>query len=231
MNIGRVIPWMAQQEGRDVPSFLQHHLAACKTVARAAKRLGVSVTVLYRELRIHHISPPAAPRIGFTYKGRVDSIAGHIRHHGLSIDPKTVRSRLAIVGWSVEDAFERPVTPPSFTTVAREKSLEARRKTLSERTVESYLKDCVEGVGGEVRKVSWVGRRGAPDRLVMLRGKCVWVELKRPSINRPDPHQAREHERMRRLGGCDVRVINNYGGVDALIDELVGVGNARSSSL
>ena len=220
MNNGRVIPLMAQQDGRDVPSFLQHYLAACKTVAKTAQRLGVSVAVLYRELRIHHISPPAAPCIGFTYKGREDSIAGHIRHHGLSIDPKTVRSRIAIVGWSVEDAFERPIMTPQE---IRERSLDARRKTLSERTVESYLKDCVEGVGGEVRKVSWVGRRGAPDRLVLLRGKCVWVELKRPSIDRPDPHQAREHERMRRLGGCDVRVINNYGGVDALIDELVGV--------
>ena len=228
MNNGRVIPLMAQQEGRDVPSFLQHYLAACKTVARAAKRLGVSVTVLYRELRTHHISPPAAPRIGFTYKGRVDSIAGHIRHHGLSIDPKTVRSRMAIVGWTIEDALERPIMTPQE---IRERSVTARRNTLSERTVESYLKDCVEGAGGEVRKVSWVGRRGAPDRLVLLRGKCVWVELKRPSIDRPDPHQAREHERMRRLGGCDVRVLNNYGGVDALIDEMVGVGNARSSGL
>lgn len=212
---------MAQQEGRDVPSFLQHYLAACKTVAKTAQRLGVSVAVLYREMRQYNIKAPAAPRVTFTYKGREDSIAGHIRHHGLSIDPKTVRSRIAIVGWSVEDAFERPIMTPQE---IRERSVEARRKSMSERTVESYLKDCVEGVGGEVRKVSWVGRRGAPDRLVLLRGKCVWVELKCPSIDKPDPHQAREHERMRRLGGCDVRVINNYVGVDALIDEMVGLG-------
>ena len=221
MNNGRVIPLMAQQEGRDVPSFLQHYLTACKTVAKTAKRLGVSVTVLYREMRIHRIAAPDAPRVSFTYQGREDSIAGHIKHHNLSIDQKTVRSRLAVTGWSIEDALERPIMTPQE---VRELSVEARRKSMSERTVESYLKDCVEGAGGEVRKVSWVGRRGAPDRLVMLRGKCAWVELKRPSIDRPDPHQAREHERMRRLGGCDVRVINNYGGVDALIDEMVGLG-------
>lgn len=228
MNNDRVVPWLAQQEGLDVPSFLQRYLNAYQTVAKTAKRLGVSAALLYREMRQYNIKAPAAPRVTFTYQGREDSIAGHIRHHGLSIDQKTVRSRLAVTGWSIEDALERPIMTPQE---IRERSVEARRKTLSERTVESYLKDCVEGVGGEVRKVSWVGRRGAPDRLVMLRGKCVWVELKRPSIDRPDPHQAREHERMRRLGGCDVRVINNYGGVDALIDEMVGVGNARSSSL
>lgn len=228
MNNDRVVPWLAQQEGLDVPSFLQRYLSAYQTVAKTAKRLGVSAALLYREMRQYNIKAPAAPRVTFTYQGREDSIAGHIRHHGLSIDQKTVRSRLAVTGWSIEDALERPIMTPQE---IRERSVEARRNTLSERTVESYLKDCVEGVGGEVRKVSWVGRRGAPDRLVMLRGKCVWVELKRPSIDRPDPHQAREHERMRRLGGCDVRVINNYGGVDALIDELVGVGNARSSGL
>lgn len=220
MNNGRVIPLMAQQEGRDVPSFLQHYLAACKTVAKTAQRLGVSVTVLYRELRIHRIAAPDAPRVCFNYRGREDSIAGHIRHHGLDIDQKTVRSRITVLGWGVAEALETPVATMAE---VRALSLDKRQSSISERAVEGYLKDCVEGLGGEIRKVAWVGRRGAPDRLVMMRGRCVWVELKKPTIDKPDSHQAREHERMRVAGGCDVRVINDYAGVDALINELAGV--------
>ncbi len=220
MNNDRVIPMMAQQEGREVSAFIREYLALCKTVSRTAKRLGVSVTVLYREMRIHRIPAPDAPRVSFNYRGREDSIAGHIRHHNLEIDQKTVRSRITVLGWPVDEALETPIATMQE---VRAMALDKRQHNTSERAVEGYLKDCVEGVGGEIRKVSWVGRRGAPDRLVMLRGRCVWVELKKPTIDKPDSHQAREHERMRQAGGCDVRVINNYAGVDALIDEMVGL--------
>ena len=37
-----------------------------------------------------------------------------------------------------------------------------------EAKIEKYLCDRVKMLGGEVRKVKWIGRRGAPDRLVML---------------------------------------------------------------
>lgn len=69
-----------------------------------------------------------------------------------------------------------------------------------EATVEDYLKKRVEDHGGEVRKVKWVGRRGAPDRRVMLPWICAWVELKRPKGGRLEAHQVREHNRMRRYG-------------------------------
>jgi hypothetical protein len=75
----------------------------------------------------------------------------------------------------------------------------------------------VKSLGGEVRKVVWVGRKNAPDRLVMLPeirfgggttvpAQTVWVELKNPKTivtfpaNAHERAQAREHERMRRLG-------------------------------
>lgn len=70
---------------------------------------------------------------------------------------------------------------------------------MRERDIENYLVKCVNAVGGEVRKVRWIGRRGAPDRCVMLPGKTLWVELKAPG-EKVKPHQSREHERMRRLG-------------------------------
>jgi hypothetical protein len=70
---------------------------------------------------------------------------------------------------------------------------------MRETTIERYLVEQVEALGGEVRKLKWIGRHGAPDRLVMLPGKTLWVELKAPG-EKARPHQAREHERMRKMG-------------------------------
>lgn len=106
-----------------------------------------------------------------------------------------------------------------------------------ERDIEKHLVDSVKALGGAVRKVKWIGRRGAPDRLVMLPecrdifdgsgcgrvpAKTIWVELKRPgglATFPKDAHeraQAREHERMRRLGQR-VEVIDSIEGVEALL--------------
>ena len=84
----------------------------------------------------------------------------------------------------------------------------------------------MKALGGEVRKVQWIGRRGAPDRAVMLpyvdNGDCgmpfptlVWVELKAPGV-KPDRHQLREHERMRKMGQR-VEVIDSLEGVEELL--------------
>lgn len=77
---------------------------------------------------------------------------------------------------------------------------------MRESTIEKALKDRAKALGGECRKVAWVGRSGAPDRLVMLPFKpfhdtvrAQWVELKAPG-KKPEPHQLREHERMRAMG-------------------------------
>lgn len=77
---------------------------------------------------------------------------------------------------------------------------------MRESTIEKALKDRAKALGGECRKVAWVGRSGAPDRLVMLPFKlfhetvlATWVELKAPG-KKPEPHQLREHERMRAMG-------------------------------
>lgn len=70
---------------------------------------------------------------------------------------------------------------------------------MRESTIEKALKDRAKALGGECRKVAWVGRSGAPDRLVMLPIHTTWVELKAPG-KKPEPHQLREHERMRAMG-------------------------------
>lgn len=100
---------------------------------------------------------------------------------------------------------------------------------MRESDIENYLVERVKALGGEVRKVQWIGRRGAPDRLVMLPGGptkqgyqprqggvSIWVELKATGVD-PEPHQYREHDRMRKMGQR-VEVIDSIAGVDALLE-------------
>lgn len=82
---------------------------------------------------------------------------------------------------------------------------------MRERDVENYLVRRVKEEGGEVRKVKWIGRRGAPDRLVFLWGMHP-VELKRPG-EKPEDHQLREHARMFKHG-VYTWVIDTFEGVD-----------------
>lgn len=84
-----------------------------------------------------------------------------------------------------------------------------------ESEIENYLVERVRDLGGETRKVRWIGRNGAPDRLVMLPGISFWVELKAPG-EKVKPHQAREHERMRKYGQR-VDVVDSFDGVEAIL--------------
>lgn len=97
---------------------------------------------------------------------------------------------------------------------------------MRESEIEKYLVKRVNDLGGEVRKVKWIGRRGAPDRVVMFPaseqrfidgawGTVLWVELKAPG-EKAKPHQAREHERMRRMGQRVV-VVDSIEGVDEVL--------------
>ena len=95
---------------------------------------------------------------------------------------------------------------------------------MRESIIEKYLVLRVLSMGGEVRKVKWIGRRGAPDRLVMLpragaiftNWNCtIWVELKATGV-KPEPYQLREHKRMRDMGQR-VEVVDSIEGDDALL--------------
>jgi len=104
---------------------------------------------------------------------------------------------------------------------------------MRESDIEAHLVKRVKELGGEVRKVKWIGRNGAPDRLVMLPVRLsgvlrdyppatIWVELKAPGLAALFPHtpherqQHREHERMRAMGQRVV-VIDSLAGVDELL--------------
>lgn len=87
---------------------------------------------------------------------------------------------------------------------------------MRERDIEDYLVKRVKAMGGQIRKVQWIGRAGAPDRLVLLpERRSVWVELKAPG-EKPTSMQIREHNRMRRLGEL-VEVIDSLERVEELL--------------
>lgn len=85
--------------------------------------------------------------------------------------------------------------------------------------VEQHFVNCALLLGGEVRKLAYIGRRGAPDRMLVLPyGRVFFVELKRPGKG-ADVHQVREHMRLRRIG-ADVRVLDTLEAVDAFFNEV-----------
>jgi len=64
---------------------------------------------------------------------------------------------------------------------------------VKESVVERHLVRRVGKMDGEVFKIKFIGRRGAPDRLVLFPdGESHWVELKAPG-KKAAPHQARVH--------------------------------------
>lgn len=81
-----------------------------------------------------------------------------------------------------------------------------------------YLVRRVLELGGEQRKVEWSGRRGAPDRLILFPHVHAFVELKAPGM-KPEPHQAREFERLR-FAGFAVFVVDSRTSVDVVLDGL-----------
>lgn len=73
-------------------------------------------------------------------------------------------------------------------------------KVIRESEVEKHLVSRINAIGGMTRKLKWIGRKGAPDRIVILFGRVYFVELKRPG-GRLDTLQERESGRIRDHGG------------------------------
>jgi hypothetical protein len=81
------------------------------------------------------------------------------------------------------------------------KARERRKKTPLEIVVEDYLIERVDALGGLCVKFITPGKRGAPDRLVILPGyPTLYVELKRPRLGKLSESQKRYHTRLRDLG-------------------------------
>jgi hypothetical protein len=85
-----------------------------------------------------------------------------------------------------------------------------------EDTVEEELVRRVRALGGRCEKMSMKGRRGFPDRLVVLPGRMVLCECKRPVGGRLSPHQMSLHSVYRSLGAAIV-ILKNSADIDLLL--------------
>lgn len=101
--------------------------------------------------------------------------------------------------------------------------------------IQAYGAEQLKKRGCLVRKISYEGRRGCPDQLVLVplhlyqydldgfsvfqQPSVIFIEYKKAENIEPEPHQLREHERMRAVG-ADVRTIGSEEQVDDLIKEL-----------
>ena len=87
-----------------------------------------------------------------------------------------------------------------------------------EAKVEKYLKDGVELLGGESLK--WISPEasGVPDRIVMLRGRVYFVEVKTVD-GRLSGEQRRMHRRLAKQG-VTVLTVAGHDQVDAFLRQL-----------
>ena len=93
-------------------------------------------------------------------------------------------------------------------------------KELQERDVEKHLKDRVKGLGGSSYKFVSPGAIGVPDRIVLLRGKIAFVELK-TLRGRVSPMQKWQHERFAEHGFI-VEVLRSREEVDDFLRRWTG---------
>jgi len=89
---------------------------------------------------------------------------------------------------------------------------------IRENKVERYLDAQVQKLGGITRKWVSPGRDGVPDRIVILKGVVIFVEVK-TTDGVVSMVQAREHERLKDAG-CHVSVVMGQQGVDEFIKVL-----------
>ena len=88
---------------------------------------------------------------------------------------------------------------------------------VKESSVERYLCEKVEAMGGIAEKVTTIGRRGFFDRLVVLPGgRTIYVECKRPKGGSFSAHQIQRHKVYRALD-AEVAVVRNSADIDALL--------------
>lgn len=86
---------------------------------------------------------------------------------------------------------------------------------MRESEIERYFVKRVKEYGGEQRKFISPGRKGVPDRILVLLGLVFFIELKAPGkMLRPD--QEREHGKLR-LQGAKVLVLDSKTAVDVFL--------------
>ena len=90
--------------------------------------------------------------------------------------------------------------------------------------VVKMLRDEVAKHHGLSRKVTWSGRTGAPDWLVMINGRHCFAECKAPK-GKCTTIQLLEQQRLRSIGGFNVYVVRCQEDINRMIEDLE---NARA---
>ncbi|AXY83333.1 hypothetical protein [Acidovorax phage ACPWH] len=86
---------------------------------------------------------------------------------------------------------------------------------MRESNIEDYLHTRARALGGDYRRVAWIGRKHASDDLILLPGRHLLVECKKPG-KKATAGQAREHERLR-AAGFEVHVVATTAEIDAIL--------------
>ena len=76
-----------------------------------------------------------------------------------------------------------------------------------ESVIEDYVVETARKQGWFCRKVKWLGRRNAPDRLFAKDGRLLFIEFKTPG-GKPRAGQQREIKEMQ-AAGIEVHVCDN----------------------
>lgn len=87
----------------------------------------------------------------------------------------------------------------------------------AEKSVEQYLIRRVKACGGMCIKLQCTGINGIPDRIVLIHGRCVFVELKAPG-GRLSAVQEVRIKQLRDMG-FSVYILYNFEQVDNFIDK------------
>jgi hypothetical protein len=85
-----------------------------------------------------------------------------------------------------------------------------------ESAIERELCERVAALGGLCLKVQTIGRRGFFDRIVVLPGRVIFVELKRPRGGRLSQHQ-RGYAMSFAALGASVALVKSIADIDRLI--------------
>lgn len=85
---------------------------------------------------------------------------------------------------------------------------------MKENEIEEHLHTRIKALGGEYRRLSWIGRNNANDDFILLPGRHALVECKKPGKH-ATAAQAREHDRLR-AAGLEVYVVSTKAEVDAI---------------
>lgn len=84
-----------------------------------------------------------------------------------------------------------------------------------ERDIESYFVGQWEAIGGETRKMRWIGRRDAPDRFAAILGWNGLIEFKRPK-KKPRATQQNEIDKLVAIG-VNIEVLDTFDKVNIFI--------------